>query len=326
MKKNWSLLVGVIFCSLLVIISLVGEYLPFVTTEPAPEYYMTENGEIVTPPYPPSDAYMLGTDANGNDLLSQLILNTGGTLWIIFFITLIRYLVAIPLAIIASRQEGFLYSFLYGWNHLGSGLPTLFAAILFMHLPFIQASSNSYMYAIIVIALLEAGRVGYIFQQQAYDLSTQTFVESGRMVGNTSFGLYRRYYFPYLLPQMIVTFVLDMGRVMLILGQLALFNIFLSQTFTLDGSVFSVSSASGDWMSMLADSRSYIRTNIWIPFWPTAAIAFAIISINLLGEGLRQHFENKSKSRYNRKLEREVLQSERDKLTAVPSGEAVKQT
>lgn len=285
-------------CLTLLFIGFIGPNLSFVTLEVAEVFRVTDKG-LTKPPYLPSDRNLLGTDSQGRDLLSLLIIGTKNTLLIVFIVTFVRYLIAIPLAIAASKAKGFIHNFLYSWNQIFSGLPTLVAAILLIHLPVFYNSPNRTFWFIAIIALLEIGRVGYLFQQHASDLSKSMFVEAGRAVGNNTLGLYRRYFLPFLLPQMIVSFVIDMGRVLLLLGQLAFFSVFISQAWVMvDIGQWEFQNQSIDWLSMIAESRNEIHRHPWILLFPALAIAFTILSFNILGEGLRLYFENVTKRKY----------------------------
>lgn len=312
MRRGTILLViGGIMIGMLLFLAIFGPMFPFVDNELETKMYMHIDGKLNIAPFPPTEEYPLGTDARGRDLLSLLIIGTRETLLVVFFATLLRYLIAIPLAIGASNHSGPLYWTLNGWNSLFSGLPTLFAAIVLLNLPFILISDYRTVWFICIVAILEVGRVGYVFQQQAFALSKATFVESGQMIGNSRIGLYKRYYFPYLLPHMITNFVLDLGKVMLLIGQLGFFNLFISVMwlFHFETGTVMFQNTSNDWATLLADSRFYLRTeqHFWLPFYPAAMITFAIIAFNIFGEGLRQFFENKRSSRYNPKLEQKVM-------------------
>lgn len=308
--NNKVLWIGGIMLGLLLFTAVFGPFLPFIDHELRKENFrLGENNEINIPPFPPSEGNLLGTDIHGRDLLSVLVVGARETLLIVISITILRYLIAIPLAITASKQSGPMYWLMNGWNQLFSGLPTLFAAILLVNMPFVLAAQHRTLWVIVILAVLEVGRVSYIFQQQAYGLSKSTFVEAGRSIGNSQLGIYRRYYFPHLLPQIIVNFVTDLGRVMLLIGQLGFFSIFVSQIWIhADIGLVMLQNTTNDWATLLADSRRYIRTDIWVPFYPAFAIAFSVVTFNLFGEGLRQYFENKSKSRYSEKLEKQYVE------------------
>jgi peptide/nickel transport system permease protein len=309
MIRNKALVIGSICLLLLLLITFVGPYLPVIDRELKEDAVRIIDGKIMKLPFEPSKLNWLGTDDKGRDLLSLIVVGAKETLLVVCVIAILRYVIAIPLGIIASKSSGFIHWILYKWNQVFSTLPTLFAAILLIKLPFFVMAEHRTLWIILILALLEVGRVSHIFQQEVQSLSKQPFVESGHMVGNTKLGIYRRYYLPYLIPQVIVNFVLDLGKIMLLLGQLGFLSIFISQTFiTYDLGIGQLINQSTAWPQLLAESHVYIRNYIWIPFWPSFAIAFSVVTFNLFGEGLRQFYEERSTSKYNRKLEEKVMQ------------------
>jgi peptide/nickel transport system permease protein len=309
MIRNNTLVIGSICFVLLLLISFVGPYLPMIDKELNEEPVRMIDGKIISLPFPPSELNLLGTDDKGRDLLSLIVVGAKETLLIVFVIALVRYIIAIPLGAISSNSTGILHWLLFKWNSIFSTIPTLFAAILLLKLPFVILAENRTLWIILILAFLEVGRISHVFQQQVHSLSKATFVESGLMVGNSKLGIYIRYFLPYLIPQVIVNFVLDLGKVMLLLGQLGFLSIFISQTFiTYDLGIGQLINQSAAWPQLLSESYTHIRRHFWIPFWPSFAIAFSVITFNLFGEGLRQHYEERSTSKYNRKLEQRVMQ------------------
>lgn len=310
MRQNKALIWGSFFLLLLMMLTFIGPLLPIIDQELERETHRyDENRKLMKVPFPPSEKNLLGTDGQGVDLLSLIVIGARETLLIVFVIAVVRYAIAIPIGIAASSSSGVIYWLVYKWNQIFSALPTLIAAILFIKMPFIVVSENRTLWVILILALLEVGRVSYIIHQQVHALAKTPFVESGRMVGNTALGIYRRYFMPCLIPQVIVNFVLDLGKIMLLLGQLGFLSIFISQVFMMyDLGVGMLVNQTNSWPQLLANSRNYIRTDFWIPFWPSMAIAFTIITFNLFGEGLRQYFEKLSASKYNPKLEKQVMQ------------------
>lgn len=119
------------------------------------------------------------------------------------------------------------------FNRFFNGLPTLFATVIIISLPFISHSDNRALYIVLVIAFIDVGRVAYIFQQETNRISKLPYIESGIMVGNGQWRLFYIYYWRNLLPQVIVNFVVDIGRVMILMGQLAFFSIFITQKWVL---------------------------------------------------------------------------------------------
>jgi peptide/nickel transport system permease protein len=307
--RNWSIIIGGSMVFILLFMATLGPILPFVDSELNEEQIrIHEDGTVEGVPFAPSKKNPLGTDDKGRDLLSLIVMGARETFLVIFIVAFVRYLFALPLAMITFQSKGVAYWLIYKWNGILSTLPTLIAAAVLINTPFIMVSEHRTILAILILSILEVGRVSYIFHQQMNNLSEQTFIEAGKSIGNRQFGIYKRYYIPYLLPQIVVNFVLDLGKVMLLIGQLGFLSIFISHSFVLyDIGIAGYANESLAWPQLLAESRNHIRQNYWIPFYSALAIAYSVFAFNLFGEGLRQHFEEGSTTKYNRKLERKFM-------------------
>jgi peptide/nickel transport system permease protein len=295
MKNNY-LVIGLVMTTILVVFVLFGPLLPFVDSSLEGERVkFPEPGKIVTAPFPPSSDYLLGSDREGRDLLSLIVMGTKDTLVIIFSITLLRYIVAVPLALLASKNTGPVSWLIKWWNQVFSCLPVIFSAIILMNLPFLVLSDNRFLWCVVILAFIEVGRVSYILQQQAHTLSKAPFVEAGITMGVSPFGIYSKYYIPNLLPDIIVNFFIDLGRVTLLIGQLAIFSIFITQEFVqLNYGTGEIVNTNINWTTLLGNPRTDVLKAVWIPLFPALAITFTILTFNILGEGLRQHFNRKT--------------------------------
>lgn len=314
MRKNWSLWLGISMFSVLLFFAFFGEQLSFVNSNPADSrmrFY--EDGSMARAPFPPSLEDPLGTDNDGRDLLSLLIIGTKDTLRYIFLIAGIRYLIAIPLAFLAASKKGLAYNLVNGWNSLFSSVPTVFAAILLLILPepvwkFDLDTPYSMYWAILLLALMEVGRVSTLVSYDIYEISEKEYVKAGVIIGNSPFKMYTHYYLPNIMQNLIVNFCNDLGRITLLIGQLALFSIFIaSKILILEGGAVDISSATYDWQALLEKSRSDVIKAIWIPLVPAVAITYTILTFNLLGEGLRKRF-NVYKTSSDRTLKNRMLE------------------
>lgn len=307
--QNKALLLGTILLIGLLFTAFVGPYLPFIDQELQKESLrFHDDGTVEGVPFPPSSQNVIGTDGEGRDLLSLIVMGAAETLLVVLIITVIRYMIALPMALIATQTQGMAHWVIYKWNQVFSSLPTLFAAVILINMPFVALANNRTLWVIIILAIIEAGRVSYVFHQHMDTLQKAQFVEAGKMVGNGMLGIYKRYYMPHIMPQIIVNFVLDLGKVMLLIGQLGFLSIFISQNFVMyDIGIAMFVNESLAWPQLLAEARGYLRSHFWIAFWPAFAIALTVLTFNLFGEGLRQHFESRSKSKYNQKLEKQVV-------------------
>lgn len=297
-KINVPLWIGIGMLFLLILFMYAAPYLPFVDRELHEVKYRWTNIEgrsLILPAYPPMEGNPLGSDEKGRDNLSKLILGAKDSIYIVLIVAFIRYIVAVPLGIMAYKKRGIAHNILTALNNLFSYIPTIIAAAILLTLPFFLESEHRFYYSLILIAFLEVGRVAYIFQQQTYTISHSTFVEAGTILGLSRLRLIRSYYLPALLPEMIINFCLDIGKVMLLIGQLGVLEIFLTHRWEDIGmGIFRYVNHSLDWFVLIGEHRKdiYLGKFAFI-FFPALCIMFVILTFNVLGEGLRRHFEHK---------------------------------
>lgn len=292
MNRNWPLLIGGTLLIILILIAFVGPYLPFVDRELTEERVVFVEGGIETAPFEPSSEKWFGSDRDGRDMFSVIIVGAKETLVLIVLITGIRYALAMILALLAVGKKGPFHAFLQGWNQIFSALPVIFSAIILLHLPMLTFHEHRAAFAIFIIAFIEVGRLGTVLQQHFHSISKTPYVEAGITVGVKPLHLYKNYYIPNALPEVVIQFFLDLGRTALLIGQLGIFSIFLSQDFLqLTYGAGDIVNTSNNWATLLGQARGdIIRGIFWIPFFPALAIAITVFAFNVFGEGLRKQF------------------------------------
>ncbi|WP_423408869.1 ABC transporter permease subunit [Heyndrickxia sp. MSNUG] len=293
---NKSLTIGLLILSFLLVIAFTAPYLPFVDTSLKEQVMrQKEDGGYELPPFALSKEYPIGSDANGVDLLSKLLLGTKETLLTILAIALIRYIFAIPLAL-ASFYSRFFHKILIVWNRLFSFIPPIFFIILIVGTPFIVFSENRYLWFMIVLALIEVGRVADIFYQGMLDIKKKPYVEAGIVAGSSALAMLRNYYWPPLRPFFIVQFFSDLGRILFLIGQLGIVEIFFSVQFVsqLSGG-YKAMNTSNIWPTYYLDLTKHIWSHPWLPITGTIAIGITIFAFSLTSNGLQQYFDRKYK-------------------------------
>ncbi len=278
----------------------MGPYLPIIDHELERKViHFTESEGYISPPFPLfTEGYPFGSDKDGRDLLSLIVIGTRNTMWTVLLIVLLRYTVAIPLTLIASLGSRNPISwFITKWSDSFSFLPTLFIAIVYLHLPFVHESEERFLWGIFGLALIEIGRLSQFFQEQITALSKKEYVESGIMIGNTKMGLLFRYYWPALRPYLIVNFMQDIGKVMLLLGPLGFLQIFLVEGFIVVS--YATTYLNYELINLpelLGYNKWHIITHPFLPLTIGFAISFIILTFYWLGEGLRKYYEERNSS------------------------------
>ncbi|GAE33583.1 ABC transporter permease [Halalkalibacter akibai] len=291
--NNKSLWIAVVLLLFFLFLSFV-EFIPGVDLEINEQTIIIDGREIERAPFAPSSSYWFGSDREGRDLFTMIIKGTRDTILIILAITTLRYVIAIPLAFLAVKKTGFFHGLLHSWNLLFSALPTIFSAILLMTFPFVTLADQRWLAVIVILACVEVGRVGYFFQQQAFDLGQELFVQAGRSIGHKPIGMLIHYYLPNLFPTIVTQFFLDMGRTALLIGQLGIFSVFITHSWIqLSSGYGEFVNTSFNWPSLLGTVREDFRHHFWIPFFPALALTILMITFQLFSEGLRKHFASK---------------------------------
>jgi len=291
---NKQLKIGIGFLVILLLIIFVGPNLPFVDEELQKTGMMrTDDGSMAIPPYPPSGEYWFGSDHHGRDIMSRLVMGTKEVLLLVLAVVLLRYIIAVPLGLIsyyfksAKRMLAFL-------NHMLSFVPIIFIVLFFMNLPYLIYADSRLVWMILILSLVEVGRVADVIMKQTIELSQKPYIDTAIVSGNAPLQILRRYFFPQLFPQVAVNFTLDIGRVMFLIGQLGLINVFIMYTLETTPSMgLKVVNTSNAWPVLFEQATYDVFISPWIPFATSVAITLFVVGFYVLGNGIRMFFERR---------------------------------
>ncbi|WML50580.1 ABC transporter permease subunit [Neobacillus sp. PS3-34] len=116
-------------------------------------------------------------------------------------------------------------------------------------------------------------------------------------MGCTPGRLFLKYYFPVIMPHIIVQLVHDFGRVLFMIAQLGIIHIFVQYKFIyLDNGSYKVENTSNAWPTLFSNITQDIRIYRWIPYTVLAAMGLTILALNLFADGLQKHFEKKHRT------------------------------
>jgi peptide/nickel transport system permease protein len=298
--KNWKLIISLVFLLILIIFVFAGPLLPFVDTElKETGVIKTEEGKFHLPPFPPMEGYPLGSNHKGVDILSLLILGAKETILIVVSVVILRYIIAIPLAI-GGFYSIFLEQVLKIWQQLFSFMPPIFFVSFFVTLPIMFFSEDRELWIIAVLALLEAGRIAEIILLHMQETEKRPYIEAGIVAGSPPIRMFRNYYLPVVIPHIIILIINDMGRVLFLLAQLGIVHIYVTHKFiTLESGAYEVVNSSLAWPTMFETITRDIFSYEWIPFSVIGAITLTIFTFNMFADGMQRYFENKYRTTRN---------------------------
>ncbi len=287
-----SLLMVLVFFGL----ALFGEHL----TEASP--FQTHgvkiiDGEIGVPPFPPSSSFPWGTDPLGRDLQALVLTGARQTLVLALFAMIARMLVGTLLGMMGGWQRGGRFDrLLTGAIGVWAAFPvTLFAIIAILALG-IEKGMGVF---VVVLCIVGWAEIAQFVRGQVTGIKPQLHIEAARALGTRRGGILNRHVLPLLLPSLLVLASLEMGGVLMLLSELGFLNIFLGGGFKVmiaEGAqmvpIIMYYSDVPEWGALLANIRGWWRAYPWLAWYPGIFFFAAILTFNLLGEGLRRWLDS----------------------------------
>jgi len=286
---NVPLLVGGLIVFLLFIGVLFGPVLapenPYLRGRRVLEYV---NGTFRRPPFPPSPEHLMGTDELGRDTFSMLLYGTRNTLVAATFITMARLALGLVLGGLAGWNKGRTVDrIVLGAIQMLAALPMLLLAVILILALDVRRGLPVF---IIALCTIGWGEIAQYVRAEFIRIKQEPFLDSGRVIGLTPLELAIRHVLPNIVPTLIVITLLEMGAVLMILGELGFVGVYIGGgiSIQMDDVTRRDFFAVPEWGAMMAGSRAWARSRPWMVMFPAIAFFVAVTGFNLLGEGLRR--------------------------------------
>jgi ABC-type dipeptide/oligopeptide/nickel transport system permease component len=248
-------------------------------------------GKFFSPPFAPGERYPWGTDAIGRGILSMVLAGARQTLMLAV------------LAVAARAAVGVLLGALAGWTH-GSALdrailgaaeviasfPTLLLAMTLILALGIRRGVPPF---IVALCFVGWGEIMQYVRAQVIAIRPQPYIESAVAVGARTPRILGRHILPHLFAALTSIVALEMGAVLMLLGELGFISIFIGGG-TVHARIPGVRVLYSDvpeWGAMLSSQRLLARSYPWTAFYPMLAFTLSILAFNLFGEGVRRLLE-----------------------------------
>lgn len=227
-----------------------------------------------TGPFSPGP-HPLGTDEVGRDILSRIVHGSRLTLMIAATAVILGGVVGTLLGIVAGYYRGIVDRVLMRLVDIQLALPLMLLALLV-----VAALGPSFNNLIIVLALTSWIRYARIIRGQVLALREREFVQSAHAIGASTIRIMMRHILPNVLTPALVVATLELARIIIMDAALSFLGL-------------GVQPPSPSWGRMLADGRVYISSAWWIVTFPGLTILLTVLSVNLLGDWLRDYFDPK---------------------------------
>jgi len=248
---------------------------------------VTIDGQLTPPPFPPNETYPLGTDALGRGILSLLLAGAQQTLVLGLLVVAARILVGVLLGAIAGWTTGsWMDRLIVGTSEALAAFPALLLAMIFILALGIRQGLPPF---IIALCLVGWGEIMIFVRGEVIKIRPQPHIESAIALGARTPRIVSRHILPLLLASLISIAAIEMGAVLMLLGELGFISIFIGGGTLINlPSYTMLYSDVPEWGALLANVRLLARGYPWTAFYPMLAFFIAIFAFNLFGEGLRR--------------------------------------
>ncbi|WP_396667475.1 ABC transporter permease [Microbacterium sp. R86528] len=220
----------------------------------------------------PSTEHWMGTDRLGRDVLARVLAGSESALIVAPLGALLATAFGTTLGLIAGFYRGWVDQLLMRSFDIVLAIPSI---IFFLVL--VAAFGGSTIVVALSVGFLFAPSIARVIRAEVLVEMGKDYITSAKLQGERAIRMLRSELLPNVWPQVLVQATLSLAAAVFIAASLS----FLGLT---------VSPPSPDWGLAVNENRAYLRTAWWTVVFPTAAIASFVVSVNLIGDNLKEVF------------------------------------
>ena len=226
----------------------------------------------------PSAKHWFGTDGYGRDVFARIIHGSRLSLSLSILSMLIAVAIGSMIGAISGYFGGRVDDVLMRLMDMLLAIPPML-----MSISIVSAHGRSMANLILALALAYMPVFARVIRSSILSVKDQEFVEAARACGTSDARIILRHIIPNAVGPIIVQATLAMGSSILTISSLSFMGM-------------GIQPPQPEWGTMLYEGRDLIRTSPYLVIFPGAAIAVSVLSLNLLGDGLRDALDPRLKN------------------------------
>jgi peptide/nickel transport system permease protein len=218
---------------------------------------------------PPSSQHWFGTDVNGRDLFSRILVGASSSLLSTLAVIMFAALVGTFFGTLSALGPRWVDEIIMRISDVALAFPALI-----LSLGFAAALGPSLRSAVIALALTWWPGYARLVRTFVLDVKHREYVDAAKVLGVSKTRLIFKHILPNALINLYVQITIDVSAVLLVISGLSFIGI-------------GAQAPSAEWGALVADGRNYILTGWWTVMIPGAVICITAILFNLAGDELR---------------------------------------
>ena len=270
LKKNKGAIIGLILILLVIILALCAPLIYDYKTDII-KNHVRERMLF------PSREHPFGTDDLGRDIMARVIWGARYSLAVGVVAVMFALVVGVTLGAIAGYVGGVFEDIVMRICDIFSSIPSVLLAIAV-----VSAMGKSTINLMIAVGLASSAPFTRVARAAVLVVRDEEYVEAARAIGMRDWQIILDHILPNCVSQIIVQATLRVGSAIISAAQLSFLGL-------------GVPAPAPEWGSMLSTGRQFIRDYSYMTLFPGLAIMLCVLSLNLLGDGLRDALDPKLK-------------------------------
>lgn len=217
----------------------------------------------------PNSVHWLGTDNYGRDTFARLVYGARISLIVGVLAVVIAAIIGITLGMIAGYFGGVVDMVIMRVMEAMMAIPSLM-----INLALVAVIGNSITDLAVILGLTTVPSYVRMTRAMTLNVRNSDYVKAAKMAGSSSFSILINHVLPNTISYNIVQMVGNVGGTILQEAALSFLGV-------------GISIPTPSWGTMVSEGRNYLLNNPTIALVPGLCVALLVISLNLLGDGVR---------------------------------------
>jgi peptide/nickel transport system permease protein len=271
-RKHPGAIFGFIIISILITLALLAPLSP----------YDPEETKMDVRYQPPTWSHVMGTDALGRDLFTRILYGGRVSLTVGLLVVFISIMIGVPIGALAGYYGGRVDGILMRITDAFLSLPSFLVLILLSSiLREVEApifERNNVLTISLVIGVFAWTTFARLVRATFLTLRETDFVSASRALGGSDFRIILLHILPNSIGPIIVEATLEFGYAIIEESGLSFLG-------------FGIQPPTPSWGNLLSNAQEHFTKYPWLAIFPGLMIFLSIISINYIGDGLRDAFD-----------------------------------
>lgn len=221
----------------------------------------------------PSEAYRLGTDEIGRDVLSRLIFGARASLVAGVISVAIATAIGVPLGLLSGFYRGAVDEVIMRVTDALLSFPFLILAVALA-----AALGPSLTNAMIAIGIASTPTFVRLTRGQVLAVQAEDYVHAARGLGASDLRILAKHILPNAFTPILVQATLTIAQAIIAESSLSFLGL-------------GVQPPTPSWGGMLNTAKNFLVQAPWMAIWPGISIFVTVLAFNLFGDGLRDAFD-----------------------------------